>query len=106
MTDTWTKVKIWTKLVVLALVILFVVIFVVENYSHEATVWFFGGHEMSVLETLSVAFALGVMATLLARPAYRTLGQIAQLRSPPAAAPLPPAAAPVERVTPPPADKP
>jgi uncharacterized integral membrane protein len=103
MSDTWIKIKIWTKLVLIGLAVIFVAIFVIENYSHAATVWLFGNHEMSVLEALVAAFILGVAVTVLARPIYRTLGQISELRKkqppvvthepPPNPAPTPPPAA-------------
>jgi hypothetical protein len=60
---------------------------------------------MTVLELLVFTFLFGVVVTLLARPIYRTLGQIAELRKPRAAAPLepapPPPPPPAEPVKPP-----
>jgi len=94
MNDSMLKIKVWTKLILLALVVLFVLLFTCENYSRTATVWFFRDHEMTVLELLAITFFVGVAVTLLARPTYHTLGQIALLRKkkPDAAAALPPAA--------------
>ena len=94
MSDTWTKIKIWTKLSLIGLVTLFLLLFVYFNYSYTVTFWLFGKHEMSVLELLVGTFLFGVTVTLLARPTYRTLGQISQLRSNKAevsAPPVPPA---------------
>jgi uncharacterized integral membrane protein len=102
MSDSFLKIKVWTKLILMGLVAIFVLLFVYENYSYSATVWLFGKHEMTVLELLFLTFIFGVIATLLARPIYRTLGQIAELRKtkPDAAIPLapkPPASAPAPK---------
>jgi len=80
MSDTWFKIMVWTKLSLIALVLLFILIFTLENYSLTVDVWLFKVHTMSVLELLVATFLLGVLATLLARPIYRTLGQISELK--------------------------
>ncbi|MGA2231995.1 MAG: hypothetical protein ABSH22_13950 [Tepidisphaeraceae bacterium] len=110
MADTWFKIKVWTKLILIGLVVLFVGLFVLENYSNMASVWLFGTHTMTVLELLTFTFLCGVIVTLVAKPIYRTLGQIAELRKkeePPAkpaieAAPVvcPPPSEPPPQVTP------
>jgi uncharacterized integral membrane protein len=102
MSDTWNKTKIWTKLIVLGLVLLFVLIFVLKNYSQKADVWFWTTHEMSVLELLVGTFLAGVIATLLARPTYHTIRQIGELRKKPDPAPPIPLA-PAPETTPEPA---
>jgi len=94
MNDTWHKAKIWTKLVALGLLVLFVLLFVWENYSRSVEVWFFKVHTMSVLELLVATFLIGVIATLLARPTYRTLRQIGELRAKPQSPPAIPLAPP------------
>jgi hypothetical protein len=105
MNDSMLRIKVWTKLILLALVVLFVLLFTYENYSRTATVWFFRDHDMTVLELLAVTFFVGVAVTLLARPTYHTLGQIALLRkkTPEAAVTLPPAG---PAATPPPVPTP
>ena len=80
MSDTWFKIMVWTKLSVIALVLLFILIFTFENYSLTVDVWLFKVHTMSVFELLVATFLLGVLTTILARPIYRTLGQIAELK--------------------------
>jgi hypothetical protein len=80
MNDVWFKVKLWTKLSVIALLILFVIIFSYENYSQQVNVWLIRTHTMSVLELLVGTFLFGMLVTLLARPAFHTLKQISQLR--------------------------
>ena len=80
MADTWFKIKVWTKLILIGLVVLFVGLFILENYSNMASVWLFGTHTMTVLELLTGTFLCGVIVTLVAKPIYRTLGQIAELR--------------------------
>ena len=39
MADTWFKIKVWTKLILIGLVVLFVGLFILENYSNMASVW-------------------------------------------------------------------
>jgi heme/copper-type cytochrome/quinol oxidase subunit 2 len=90
MNDTWFKIKLWTKLVLIALVVLFVLVFTYNNYSSPVDVWFIKVHQMTVLELLVATFLFGVIVTLLARPVYRTLGQLAELRKKKTAAPAPP----------------
>jgi len=83
MSESFKKTKIWTKLILLGLVILYVLIFVIENYSRSVNVWLWNVHTMSVLELLVIMFLIGVVATLLARPTYRTICQISELRKKP-----------------------
>jgi len=96
MSDSFLKIKVWTKLITMGLVAIFLLLFAWKNYSQTAKVWLFGDHEMTVLELLFLTFIFGVIATLLARPVYKTLGQIAELRKskPAPDAPKPPAPAP------------
>jgi hypothetical protein len=82
MNDTWLKIKVWTKVGIISLVILFLLLFTYKNYSYPVTVWLFRDHTMTVLELLVFTFLFGVVVTLLARPTYRTLGQLAELRKP------------------------
>jgi uncharacterized integral membrane protein len=99
MSDSFLKIKVWTKLIAMGLVAIFVILFIWENYSYTATVWLFGKHEMTVLELLFLTFVFGVIGTLLARPVYKTLGQISELRKKPAppVAPKAPASPPVSK---------
>jgi uncharacterized membrane protein YfhO len=91
MNDTWFKIKLWTKLVLIGLVTIFVIVFSFENYQSTADVWFFGTHKPNVLELLVATFLFGVVVTLLARPVYRTLAQLGELRKKkPAPLPTPP----------------
>jgi len=88
MNDTWFKIKVWTKLSLIGLAVLFAAIFSYENYSRSVVVWFGSEHTMTVLELLVATFLLGAVATLLARPVYRTIRQIKQLKSMMAAKPM------------------
>jgi|SRR5271154_3081066 len=81
MNDTWVKVKIWIKLCVIALVILFIGLFILENNSTRVDVWIFKVYRPTVLELLIAVFLFGVIVTLLAKPTYHTIRQIGQLRA-------------------------
>jgi uncharacterized integral membrane protein len=106
MNDTWFKIKLWTKLSLIGLVCLFVLVFVFKNYESTADVWFFGTHRPSVLELLIATFLFGVLVTLVARPVYRTLGQIGELRKKKLAPPPPPPPPPIPPPPPTPVDMP
>jgi uncharacterized integral membrane protein len=89
MQNLWLKIKIWTKIVIASLALLFLLIFIFRNYDRPADVWvWFGAEEVhtSVLKLIVSMFFAGVLGTLLARMAFGTLRQIRELRERNAAA--------------------
>ena len=84
MTNAFLKVKVWTKVILFALVLVYLTFFMVENSENKATLWVWFGRERpletSVLKLVLVAFLAGVIGTLLVRTLFRTLRQIREVR--------------------------
>jgi hypothetical protein len=84
MTNAFLKVKVWTKVILFALVLVYLTFFMVENSENKATLWVWFGRERpletSVLKLVLVAFLAGVIGTLLVRTLLRTLRQIREVR--------------------------
>ena len=84
MTNAFLKVKVWTKVVIFGLILVYLTFFMVENSENKATLWVWFGRERpletSVLKLVLVAFLAGVVGTLLVRTSFRTLRQIREVR--------------------------
>ena len=85
MGNFWLKLKIWTKLILVLLVVIYVVMFAVKNAGPTATLWLFIGddppRQVPVLQLVLIAFASGVVVTILARTTLRTINQIKDLKA-------------------------
>ena len=75
--DALLKTWIWTKVVLLALVVLYTMAFAFWNSDEEITLWLFVGREprLNVLVALLGAFALGALVTALLRTVISTVRQ-------------------------------
>lgn len=82
MTNTWLKIKIWTKGICAGLVLLYLLIFIYQN-NRTVPFWWWSGHQgvHSVLLLILIAFFAGVISTVLVRTTLRTLKQIRDMRS-------------------------
>lgn len=82
MGNIWLKIKVWTKLVLFALVAVYVLFFVAMNSGYTATFWAFYHREYtkSVLVLVLLAFGCGVVTTLLVRTSFSTLRQVRELK--------------------------
>lgn len=84
MADFWLKLKIWSKVIAVTLAVVYVTFFAINNSEKPATLWFFfgAGREVStsVLKLVLVAFASGIVVTILLRTTYRTIAQIRELK--------------------------
>lgn len=91
MSNLWLKIKIWTKVTLVTLALVYIIAFAVKNSEPQAkaTFWYFFDTPMlhtQVLETSSfklvaAAFASGVLVTLLARTTFRTITQVRELKA-------------------------
>jgi len=83
MSSMWLKIKIWTKVVIFAVVALYLLLFFLNNYSKEVTFWYWFKREpkQSVLTLVALSFVLGVLATVLVAMMFRTVRQIRELRN-------------------------
>lgn len=72
------RVWIWTKIILLGLVLLYTIIFVFANSDEQINVWLFPGTEptVNVLIALLGAFILGSLLTILVRLVLNTLRQM------------------------------
>jgi uncharacterized integral membrane protein len=84
MANAFLKVKVWSKVILFGLILVYVTVFIVQNSENKATLWVWPGRdrplETSVLKLVLVAFLLGVVGTLLVRTSFRTLRQIREVR--------------------------
>jgi lysylphosphatidylglycerol synthetase-like protein (DUF2156 family) len=82
MSNMWLKTKIWAKGIVVGLVAIYALLFIYNNSGNPVPVWLWFGTSptLSPLLMLLVAFAIGVVATVLVRTVLRTIRQIKELR--------------------------
>ena len=84
MGNFWLKLKIWTKVIAIALAAVYLTFFTINNSERPAQFWFFfgAGREVttSVLKLVLIAFISGVIVTILIRTTFRTIGQIRELK--------------------------
>jgi uncharacterized integral membrane protein len=82
MSNAWLKVKVWTKLTVLAVVLLYLLIFVFKNSGQPVKFWYWYNSEWntSLLYFTFFTFLAGVLVMVLARTIYKTVGQFREMR--------------------------
>ena len=82
-TDTWLKIKFWTKLTVTALVTLYIAIFIAKNSERKTQFWywFYRDYEVPILILAAVSFLTGVLSAILIRTTVRTMRQFRDLRA-------------------------
>jgi len=84
MGNLWLKIKVWTKVIAFALVLIYVVLFIINNSENQATLWFWFGRgkevTTSVLKLVAITFFIGVLVAVLTRTTLRTIRQIQDLR--------------------------
>ena len=83
MGSLWLKIKVWTKLVLFALLTVYVLTFIWKNIDPHVDLWvwyFRPPINLSVLLLALVSFLIGVMGTILSRTTIKTLRQIRQIQ--------------------------
>jgi uncharacterized integral membrane protein len=82
MANLWLKIKIWTKVVIAALIALYVLMFVLKNGDRQAEFWYWIGRDYrgSLLSLVAFSFLIGGLTTILATTTFRTIRQIRELR--------------------------
>ena len=84
MGSLWLKFKVWTKLVLFALLSVYVLTFIWKNIDPRVDLWvwyFRPPITMSVLLLALVSFLIGVLGTILSRTTIKTLRQIREIQS-------------------------
>jgi len=83
MQNLWLKIKVWTKITVAAVIVIYLLIFVLKNGGRKAEFWFWFNHEYegSLLSLVFFAFLIGGLVAILATTTLRTIRQIRELRA-------------------------
>jgi uncharacterized integral membrane protein len=79
----WLKIKVWTKLVLFALLTVYILTFIWKNIDPHVDLWvwyFRPPITLSVLLLALVSFLIGVMGTILSRTTIKTIRQIRQIQ--------------------------
>src|SRR4051794_24912625 len=82
MGNLWLKIRGWTKILVVALALLYVIFFVANNSSERVHVWFWINvrPEPTVLLLALYAFLAGVLVAVLTRTTFRTIKQFKDMQ--------------------------
>jgi hypothetical protein len=83
MGNLWLKIKIWTKSILLGALLIYAIIFFLENSGQPVEFWYWYNqkHPSSMLVMMLLAFAAGVISTILVKTTLTTLRQIRELRN-------------------------
>lgn len=81
MSRLWEKFWLRTKIAIIAVVLLYVVIFVLKNRGNQAKIWFSfdGEYQTTTLMLTLVAFTCGVVSTLIAKVTLSTARQYREM---------------------------
>jgi uncharacterized integral membrane protein len=82
MNVTWLRIKFWTKVVILAAVLAYIIAFIVENKDKTVELWFWykKAPPLPLLVYTLIVFLLGVVAVILTGLLRGTVKQFQQLR--------------------------
>jgi lysylphosphatidylglycerol synthetase-like protein (DUF2156 family) len=83
MNEVWLGIKVWTQRLILAAVVVYAALYVYNNTGEPVQFWYWFKHTHSttVFVLTSGAFLIGVICTILAGTAWKTVRQIKELRS-------------------------
>src|SRR4051812_28420624 len=78
----WLKIKVWTKIVLAAALVLYALLFIYNNSGKQVDFWWwFGKPTQASVFTLSfLAFVSGVVGAILVRTTWKTYAQIRELQ--------------------------
>ena len=78
MSKFWLRIKIWSKMTIIAAVIVYVILFTYFNAQQSVDFWYWFHHQphTNLLLLALCAFFAGIIVTLLVRTTYRTLRQV------------------------------
>jgi uncharacterized integral membrane protein len=78
--NLWVKIKVWTKMTVVALVAIYLMIFVIKNSGQYVVFWYWHTSTWPLLAFTFFTFLAGVVVTLLVRTTWKTIWQIRDMR--------------------------
>jgi len=79
----WLKIKVWTKIIIFSLLLLYIAFFIFFNADKEVSIWYWFGHEpkTTVLWLGVITLLAGIIGTMLVRTGAKTVRQLRDLRS-------------------------
>jgi hypothetical protein len=84
MANVWLKIRVWTKVILFGLLLIYITVFIIQNSENHATLWVWFGRgkqvQTSVLKLVLATLLLGVVGTLLVRTTFRTVRQFREVR--------------------------
>ncbi|HXE51550.1 MAG TPA: hypothetical protein VN541_00960 [Tepidisphaeraceae bacterium] len=82
MSNFWLKVKIWTKMLLLAAVFVYIILFTYKNAQQRVQFWYWFNHrpDTTLLLLVVCAFFAGAIGALLLRASFRTIRQVQDLQ--------------------------
>jgi hypothetical protein len=83
MGNFWLKIKVWTKGIIIGALVIYALLFILNNSGQSAKLWYWFSHtqEIPMLLLVVVTFFAGVAGTVLVRTTFTTLRQVGELRS-------------------------
>lgn len=82
MTNLWLRIKIWTKVALLAALFIYVILFTYKNAQQKVQFWYWFNHrpETTLLLLVVFAFLAGIVGAVLVRTSFRTVRQVQELQ--------------------------
>src|SRR5947209_16122184 len=82
MGNLWLKIRIWTKIILVTVLVLYVIIFTYNNAQEKVRLWYWFGHspETNLLLAVLCSFVAGVIVAILARTTVKTINQVQELK--------------------------
>jgi uncharacterized integral membrane protein len=80
MGNLWLKIKIWTKIILAGLLVIFALLFLFNNHGEPVHIWLFKSINTSVLRLLFFTILFSVAGSFLIATAFRTLRQVRELK--------------------------
>jgi lysylphosphatidylglycerol synthetase-like protein (DUF2156 family) len=83
MNEVWLSIKAWTQRLILAAAVVYAGLFFYKNNDQPVKFWYWfkPEHESTVFMLSTAAFFAGVICTIVANTALKTIRQIKELRS-------------------------
>jgi uncharacterized integral membrane protein len=79
----WLKIKVWTKVVLFAVLALYALVFLAKNSGRQVQFWYWYDRDpqLPVLVLVLASFIVGIIGTILIRTTFKTLTQVRELKS-------------------------
>ena len=83
MSSLWLKIKVWSKIVVFALLAIYTLVFLLKNGDRTTPFWWWYNRDntLPVLWLVFFAFLAGVVGTILLRTTFKTIRQFREMRA-------------------------